>query len=209
MTFEFWLGFVGIWLLATLPLGPNAAFTISSTISQGRSKALCVPFGIGLASIVHALSASLGVGSLLLAFPALFGILKIAGAIYLIWLGIKFWRKKSVVSMEGEKTKSISGPRLITQGFLVSLSNPKAILSYMVLFLAYIDITASVWTQLLILIPTSTAIVLCVYFGYALLSLPLKNWMSTTSRQRALNRTTGSFFMIAGLGIMVRALSRN
>ena len=199
MNFDSWLTFVIIWTIAGLPLGPNAVHTISVTIRHGYPKCFYAPMGMALACVIHASIASLGVGALLLLYPNLFIFLKLFGAAYLCWLGIKLWRSQPK-AIEIEESQRPNGPRIIISACLVSLVNPKAVLSYVAVFAPFICLENALLPQLFILIPTATVIVFLNYVGYALLAWPIRRWMDSDSKRKLFNRISGAMFItFAGL----------
>ncbi|MEL6282728.1 MAG: LysE family transporter, partial [Pseudomonadota bacterium] len=92
MTLDQWLLFVGVWFVAGLPLGPNALNCIAVSAQQGLGRSLYAIFGILIAAVFYIAIVSLGLGALLLANEQLFSLLKLAGAGYLIWMGVKLLR---------------------------------------------------------------------------------------------------------------------
>ena len=207
VTLEAWLTFVVIWTLAGLPLGPNAVHTINVTLSYGYPKCLAAPLGMAAACVIHASAGSLGIGALLLVFPELLFMLKLAGAAYLAWLGVQLWRRRS----DPIATSAVADQgwmRLMVSACCVSLVNPKAILSYVAIFAPFIVDDAELWPQLLILIPTATLLVFLNYVGYSLLALPLRRWMTSASKRRLLDRIAGSMF-IGFAGMLLYSAARS
>ncbi len=199
MTFDGWLTFVVIWTIAGLPLGPNAVHTIDASIRHGYPKCLLAPVGMAIACIIHASIAALGVGAILLLYPDLFTWLKGFGAAYLAWLGIKLWRSKSV-AMDSENPPQVSAAKVVISACVVSLVNPKAILSYVAIFTPFISANQALLPQLMVLLPTATIIVFLNYLGYSLLAWPIRRWMDSAKKQKLFNRIAGSMFIgFAGL----------
>jgi len=194
MTIDTWLTFVIIWTIAGLPLGPNAVHVISVTIKHGYPKCFYAPLGMALACVIHATIASIGVGTFLLLYPNLFIFLKLFGASYLCWLGIKLWRSKPT-AIEIEDKQQQNNLQIVVSACIVSLVNPKAILSYVAVFTPFITLEYSLLPQLLILIPTATLIVFLNYLGYSLVTWPIRQWMDSDSKKILFNRLSGSMFI--------------
>ena len=194
MTFETWLTFVVVWTIAGLPLGPNAVHTINVTVTYGYPKCLAAPAGMALACILHACLGSLGIGALLLTFPELLMALKVAGACYLAWLGIRLWYRKTA-PIEIHQDSSQSWAKLVLSACTVSLVNPKAILSYVAVFTPFISADTELIPQLAILIPTATILVFLNYVGYSVLAWPIRRWMTTHYRRKVFDRISGTMFM--------------
>ena len=198
MTLEAWLTFVVVWTIAGLPLGPNAVHTINVTVTYGYPKCLAAPLGMAIACVLHAGLGSLGIGALLLLFPELLLALKIAGACYLAWLGIRLWRRKAA-PIEMQHNDSQSWTKLVLSACTISLVNPKAILSYVAVFTPFIAADAALLPQLSILIPTATILVFLNYVGYSLLAWPIRGWMNSQRKRKIFDRISGTmFFGFAG-----------
>lgn len=189
-----WLVFVSVWIVATLPIGPNVIHTVTVTIEHGMAKAMYTVAGIGLASVIHTIAALVGISTLLAIAPSLYWFLKIVGACYLAWLGIRLWRQSpdSVTAKSNDNTAPVA---FLTRGCLISLSNPKAIASYSAIFVSFVSPERDVLPQLVVLMPTATIIVLLVYAGYAAAASPLKQWLTNPKRWIAFNRTAGCMFI--------------
>ncbi len=205
MTTETWITFVAVFTALSLPLGPNAVTIMSVSAAAGLRRAAMVALGFVLAGIIHASAASVGFGALLLASAELFTAVKLAGAAYLAWLCIRMWRRRTV-SASGRPGTAEAAAALVRRGVLVSLSNPKAVLSYMAIFPQFIEPAAPLVPQLAVLMPTAAVIVFAVYMGYAGLAAPLRRWLVTARRQRLFNRGVAAVygFCAAGLALSAR-----
>lgn len=200
MTLEAWFAFVAVWTLLSLPLGPNALATMAASMASGLTGGVAVATGIATAGVIHMLIACFGLGALVLASAEAFQVLKWLGVFYLLWLGLSAWRS-SGESLGTDQDTPQPAATLFRRGVVVSLTNPKAILSYTAGFTQFISATEPLAPQLAVLIPTSTAIVFAVYVGYATLALPLRRWLTTPARQRVINRTFGGGFIAAAMSL--------
>lgn len=201
MALEQWLAFVAIWTLATLPIGPNAVACMSASIRHGVRRGWMVPLGITLASLLHMAVTGLGLGAVLLTSATLFTAVKLAGALYLLWLAIRLWRAPATPRRAGE-APAASRLALLRGGTLISLSNPKAVLMYVAVFPQFIVPTQPLLPQLAVLVPTAAAIVLAVYSGYGALGLPLGRWLSSARRLRLFNRVAAGFYGATALALI-------
>ena len=120
-------------LIAILPvaLSPGASFTlaINSALASGMRGLFNTLCGTALGIYSHALFIGLGISSLLLASPAWFGALKIAGCIWLLWLGVQLvrsaWQPAAAAMMPSGKTISCK------EAWLANVLNPKAVMFYL------------------------------------------------------------------------------
>ncbi len=200
MTIETWLAFAFVFFFLGLPVGPNAIAVMAAGSRQGIRAGATVAAGIAAAGLIHALIACLGFGALFLVSAKAFTVVKFLGAGYLLWLAIRLWRSSGTVQ-PGEAAKAGPARHFLT-GFLISMTNPKAVISYVASFTPFIATDQALVPQLVILIPTSTVIVLIIYLTWAGLAQPLGHWLTTASRKRLLNRIFGSFLAFAAMGLV-------
>ncbi|MDF1750734.1 MAG: LysE family translocator [Alphaproteobacteria bacterium] len=197
MALESWLVFVVVWFLAGIPLGPNAINCISISTHVGFRQSLWSVVGILLAALCFIAAVSLGLAGVMLAHANLFMALKVCGGLYLIWMGIRLWRT-------GDGSASVSGaPRLsawrsVRKSFLISLSNPKAILAYGAVFSQFVDPTQSLTAQLSVLIPTALVINALIYGGYCGIGSGVARFLKSARRRLMFNRGVASFYFLAG-----------
>jgi len=149
-------------------------------------------------------TAALGLGAILQTSILLFTILKILGAIYLIYLGISQWRSRHNIfekSIETSKHNQGIGKSFF-QGFLVAISNPKAILFFTALFPQFIDLSKHIFVQFIILTTTFMFFSFTILVIYAISAHSAKGWFAKSNRAIWLNRISGTVFITFGLGIL-------
>lgn len=127
---DFWM-FAGALAVAYLVPGPDMVLILQTGLLKGRAHALAVAAGLATARTIHVLVAAAGLAALLRTMPAAFDVARVAGAAYLIWLGVSILRSASPIS-------KLSGPaandedrswlRAALRGLLTNLLNPKALL---------------------------------------------------------------------------------
>lgn len=131
-------GFVSAAVLLTLMPGPDILFVITQGITRGRRAGITFAAGLCTGLIAHVTAVSLGISVLLMSSAVAFSVLKVAGAAYLIYLGVKaFWARREnhfEVSSEGV----VSG-KLYRKGILMNVLNPKVILFFLAFFPQFID----------------------------------------------------------------------
>lgn len=200
MSVETWLVFVGVWIVAGLPLGPNALNCISVSATSGFFRSLFAIVGILIAALMYMAATVFGLAAILLANAELFQILKFLGAAYLIWMGISLWRKQGSLTVFSRHDE-VSGFRIVRQSILISLTNPKAVISYMAVFSQFIDHQVPLAGQMIVLVPTALIVTAMIYVMYCLIGVPLTRILSTARRFKIFNRAIGSFYICAGVGI--------
>lgn len=123
------MGFIPV--LLPVALSPGASFTLAmnSALAGGRGGLLRTLAGTALGIYTHALLIGLGVTAMLVSSPALFNVLKYAGAAYLMWLGVQLIRSGLTTS---EMTLRADGPTVtLKEAWLANVLNPKAIVFYL------------------------------------------------------------------------------
>ncbi|HLW24121.1 MAG TPA: LysE family translocator [Steroidobacteraceae bacterium] len=159
--------------LAVTP-GPGVLYLIARTLGEGRRSAIASIGGVALGNLGNALIACVGLEVLLLASSAAFGILKLAGAAYLAWLGIRELRRKS--SRPGCEQLELSHRRAFRDGFLVALLNPKTALFFAAFLPQFIEPHAPApFARSLLLAGTFVAIAVCTDTLYVLAAGALRS----------------------------------
>jgi threonine efflux protein len=136
-SFGILLGIAAIQLLAAASPGPTFVIVSSHSLGESRRRGLLVVGGVLLADLAWAVLAASGLGVLILRYPAFYAALQIAGAAYLIWLGIKMLAgaaRGRIASAIGGSALSASAGRAVRAGFLTNMTNPKSIAYYTSLF---------------------------------------------------------------------------
>src|ERR1700758_4424499 len=95
LSFHAFLLFLAAALLVAMTPGPGILYIVARTLAGGRREGLASSVGLGLGGLVHVFGGAVGLSALIMASAAAFTLLKIAGALYLIWLGLKTWREGS------------------------------------------------------------------------------------------------------------------
>ena len=194
MLLETWLTFVPIWAAACLGVGPNSVTCAVAGATNGFHRGMWSALGVTAASFLHSMIAAFGFSSLMLIYSESYTILKWLAVAYLVWLGIRLWRKRTAafVIEKGEKERR---SKLFRRAFVISTSNPQAILTYLAFLTPVINPEAPLMPQLIILVPTAVGIVLVMYTGYVVTGTPLRSFITSAHRLLLLNRVTGSFYL--------------
>ena len=207
MGMEQWLIFVGVWFLAGIPLGPNAMNCMAVSMRSGLGHALWAVAGTLVAAVAFMAAVALGLGAVLQANALLFTIVKLAGAAYLIWMGVSLIRK-SAGSLAVEDVARATPMRELQRAALISFSNPKAILGYAAVFSQFIDPALPLWSQLAVLMPTVLAMNALIYTAYAAFGVGIGRLLRTARRRRLFDRGVGGFYIAAGSGLAFNEIRR-
>jgi homoserine/homoserine lactone efflux protein len=198
-----WLIFCSVALLATFSPGPAVLLAISNSVAKGPRRALICSLGNALGLFVVSGVTMAGMGVVLATSASAFTILKIAGAGYLIYLGIKQWRNQTnAFSTENASPAPNAGWRLFGQGVSVALTNPKAILFFSALFPQFLTQDAPLFEQFVVLTITFSVCALISHTFYALLAHNLRSQFESPRRARLFNRVSGGLFVLLGLSLL-------
>lgn len=202
METSLWLSYVAlISVLIAFP-GPSSLLITMHGYQYGLKKTHYSIFSNLFGSIILMSLSALGLGAILTASEYLFTIIKYIGAAYLIYLGIKTWRKTSII--EGDACY-LSGHNievrgtLLKQGFFTGLSNPKDLIFFTALFPVFINAQQPIIEQLFILMTTYIVIDYVIKIVYALVGKRINEQFSNQSFVRIFNRLTGGMFITAGV----------
>ena len=130
--------------------GPGIFYVAARTLAGGRSEGLASSFGTGLGGLVHVAAGAVGVSALVMTSAEAFTLLKLAGAVYLVWLGIKAIRE---ARRPFEATPVTTGTaRAFREGIVVEALNPKTAAFFLAFLPQFVDPAAGpVWLQFLLL----------------------------------------------------------
>ena len=192
-------------LLLVVP-GPTIALIVSRSVAQGRKVALPMIAGIAIGGAVAATLALAGVSALLLASSSAFSALKIAGALYLFYLGFKLLMARPKVLSATELDDTETPFQSFRDGFLVMLFNPKGILFFAAFVPQFIDPSIPYVTQAGVLIALFVLTGMLVDTGYALLASKAGDVINSPKLQLGVSRVAG--LTIIGAGIVTLFVKR-
>ena len=197
------LAYLAACLILVLTPGPDLMFVLGQALAGGARRGWAAVTGICCGALCHILLASLGVAALLAAEPALFAALRVAGAGYLLWLGVQALRD----ARRGAPVLAPGGParHVVLQGMLTNLLNPKVALFFLAFLPQFVAPgRAPAWAQMLLLGPLLP--LLAIPF-FALVIEGAGRAASALSRSaratRWLHGIAGSIFLGLGLRLLL------
>ena len=193
--------FIGAALVLLLVPGPAVLYIVARSVEQGRFAGFVSDLGIQAATLVHVLAAALGVSALLAASAMAFSAVKYAGAAYLVWLGIKriFGSHEAAGGSAGLVRYQYT--RLLRDGFVVNLLNPKAALFFFALLPQFVDVSRGhVPMQIAFLGLLFAGLGLITDNCYALVAGTAGHWLKHSRGYVAFERYISGTLMI-GLGL--------
>jgi len=138
-------GTLSLFLLAALIIaaipGPGILYVAARTLAGGRQAGIASTFGTALGGLVHVVAGGIGVSALILASAQLFTLLKLIGALYLVWLGIRTFRDAGR-HHSPEPPAATGGQRAFREGALVEALNPKTAAFFLAFIPQFVDPTA-------------------------------------------------------------------
>ena len=203
---------LALYIVASLALiltpGQDMMYVMSRALAQGRLAGLYSALGVIIGILVHTVLAALGVGAILAASEGLFLALKLAGAAYLVYLGVKLLlsREASVAAESG--ARRFSAASLVWQGVLSNVSNPKIVVFFFAFLPQFVDPRSSNPTRDLVFLGVLYAAMgLVVKAGVGLAAGSLSERMLRRPRAMLwINRLSGT--ILVGLGLRLAASPR-
>jgi threonine/homoserine/homoserine lactone efflux protein len=130
--------FLAAALVVAVTPGPGIFYVAARTLAAGRGEGITSSFGTGLGGLVHVVAGAVGVSALVMASAEAFAVLKLAGAAYLIWLGIKTFRTAGQATVTGETGRS-GWRRAFREGVIVEALNPKTAAFFLAFIPQFVD----------------------------------------------------------------------
>ncbi len=153
-----YLAFLGVMAAMAFFPGPANLFCLATGMARGRQAALAAMVGMNAATLVWYAGAALGLGALVAAFPAAFAVLRLGGALYLVWMGIEAMRAAlSKTAAPAAAVAARAGSNL-RNGFTVQIANPKIILFFSAVLPPFLDLARPLAGQLAVFAATMVAL---------------------------------------------------
>ncbi|ASP33693.1 MULTISPECIES: LysE family translocator [Stappiaceae] len=207
MPIDLWLLFIAVSLLPAISPGPAVMLALSNTLRFGRNATLASASGNALGLVVLGFAVALGFGAIMAASALAFTVLKIIGAAYLIFLGIKIWRDKTTFQLQdGVLTARKSSWKLFLEAFLVSVTNPKAILVITALFPQFMRNDRIDLLEITVLSVTYAALCFANHAAIAFAGGHMRRFLTSARRMLWVRRVTGGLFV--GFGAALASASR-
>lgn len=185
-------------IMIALP-GPSVLLTVAHSISFGWKRGIITVSGATMGIAIQLIIAAIGLTSLLNTVAHAFEWLRWAGALYLIYLGIKQWRSAND-PLELE-TSSRSKKNLFFQGLIVTIFNPKSLIFIAAFLPQFINTANPIGVQFVIIVPIFLIITFVVTSGWALAAGKASKLFRSQRALRLVSRTSGGLMVAAGVGL--------
>lgn len=200
MDFNLWLAFVLASILLLLIPGPTVLLVLSYAISQGRRVALSTAAGVAFGDLLAMTASLAGLGAMILTSAKLFMMLKLIGAAYLIYLGVKLYRGAPLSTLgEIKKVEVISSRKIFSHATAVTALNPKSIVFFIAFVPQFIQPESALLPQFIILITTFVGLATINAFAYAFLADYLRQQINRPLVLSMLTRLGGVALVVMGI----------
>ena len=197
------IGLYSIFLVTTVMLilvpGPAAITVAAQGASNNSKKAFMGVMGVASADVIFFALSATGIASLILASNLLFSVIKWLGVSYLLYLGITALFSKSGAIKINAKTKESSRKKLFSQGLVVQLANPKALMYFSALLPQFIDPSEPILFQMVIMGASCLLADIVVYSLFSLLGEKLAKQQLKTWVVTAINKAAGITLVSTGI----------
>ncbi len=202
------LAFIPVAAILTITPGSDTMLVVNNTLTRSTTDGLCTVAGINAGLLIHALASALGLSMILMNSATAFEMVKLAGALYIIFLGVQSLRN----SRKQEETKFSAEPcskgisASIREGFLTNVLNPKVAVFYLALLPQFISPGESILRQSLLLMTIHFSMGI-LWFSFITLTLgKMRHLISGGKFKKCLEALSGIVFI--GLGLKM-ALAKN
>ena len=190
--------------------GPNVLFVISRSLQLGRAAGVATAAGGQIGVYAQVVAVAFGIGVLVERSVAVFTVIKLAGAAYLVYLGVQAVRhRRSLTEALGVTVTQKTPLRILRDGFLVGVTNPKVIVFFAAVLPQFVDRSAGhVPLQMLLLGAIFTGIAVISDGSWALAAGTARSWLARSPRRLELIGGTGGLVMI-GIGASLALTGRS
>jgi threonine/homoserine/homoserine lactone efflux protein len=196
-------------ILIVVP-GPNVLFVISRSLMLGRAAGVGTAVGGQIGVYAQVTAVAFGVGTLVERSVAVFSVIKLAGAVYLVYLGVQAIRhRRSLAAALDAATQKKTLARILRDGIVVGVTNPKAIVFFAAVLPQFADRSAGhVPLQMLLLGAVFMAIAVFCDSSWALAAGTARSWLARSPRRLELIGGAGGVVMI-GIGASLALSGRH
>jgi threonine/homoserine/homoserine lactone efflux protein len=189
-------------ILVLMP-GPIVTLVVANSLSHGSRSGLATVAGASIGNAILLGATAVGLVAFFALLSEIFEVVRWAGAVYLIWLGVKAWRTYGGQGLALVPAAKPSSRAVFLQGFLIAITNPKAIVFYIAFLPQFVDTHLPAGPQLLLMIGTMIVMALLSDSAYALLAGRARKWFTAPGRRRLQGRITGTLLIGVGCGLLL------
>ena len=204
MTIEIALAFVAALLVWVLMPGPAVLMIVGRSLASGFVPTLSLIAGILLGDVFYMLIVLFGLAAVGQILGEFFVVVRILGALYLIYLGVSLWLKEPDISLSGQAAGKPDGWKSFLAGFGITLGNPKAILFHLGFLPAFFDLSTIGVVDAVLIIAIFLTILGGALTTYAYVASRARKAFMDPRKMRLLNRGAGTLLIGVGTVVLVR-----
>jgi threonine/homoserine/homoserine lactone efflux protein len=201
---QLYLTFLGVMAVMAVTPGPANLFSVANGVQRGPAGALAGVVGMNAATLVWFGAAALGLGALVIAFPQVFRLVSIAGALYVAWLGVNALRGAFRTAADPHAPTIRLGRSALLDGFMVQIANPKAVLFFTAVLPPFLDVSRPAAPQLALFALATIGMDVVSMSAYGLGGAALARRMSEPRFRRGFALATGGLLLAASVLIVSR-----
>ena len=205
MTLEAWVIFSTAAFLNIISPGPAILLAISNGVSLGLRAVIISAIGNMIGLFILSTVSMFGLGLILQTSALLFTLLKVLGATYLIYLGVKKFRSNDIFFVDSDTQipfEKIDYFKKFKEAFIIAVTNPKAILFFVAFFPIFLDINSPPLSQFIIMTLTFMGISFASLVTYGYIAKSARHWFKNTSVVKIFHRVTGGIFIGFGVALL-------
>jgi threonine/homoserine/homoserine lactone efflux protein len=192
-------GFFAVAIVVVITPGPDMALVARNTLAGGRPSGFATAAGTCSGLLVHSLAAALGLSAILLASSEAFVAVKLAGAAYLVYLGLRGLFSPGRGALAPIASRDVRPGAAYRQGLLTNVLNPKVALFFVALLPQFVEPGAGFGWRLLLLMALFLGMGLIWLIGYTLAVHAVGGFLNRTAVRRTVERVNGA--ILVGLGL--------
>jgi homoserine/homoserine lactone efflux protein len=202
MEFSTWLTFFLATVAISAAPGPGAIAAMGAGLNHGFRQGQPLAVGLALGVCTQLAVIAIGLGALLASSETAFTVVKWAGALYLVWLGIQQWRSPVSPIQAPQSAEPLDARQrlraLLLRGWTVNALNPKGTVFLLAVMPQFLDVSRPLLAQYLTIGVTFGIVECSVMTGYVALAARVLGFLRSPQHIRALNRSFGGLFVLAG-----------
>ncbi|WP_415919342.1 LysE family translocator [Tateyamaria sp. SN6-1] len=197
MSAEGWIIFTLFWAVFVTTPGPNAVNCITNGMTLGFRRSVPGILAILTQATAFLILSAFGITALIAASPTAFGIAKLMGAGFLIWMGVRVWMRAGCVATPRAQT----GRSVYLRALAIATINPKSVAGYLAAFSQFVQPDVPVWDQMWVIMPTALTLTAFSYAGFTALGAGLGRAALGAVFNKWLQRGLAACFILYGLAL--------
>ncbi len=193
--------FVAVAAAAVASPGPGVVMTLTNALRHGRRETAGGIAGLVCGALCVAGLSTAGLGVLLATSVAAFTVVKLLGAAYLVYLGVRLWNAPAVSLATAPDSARAGFWRKVGEALSLQVTNPKAVFFFVGVFPQFIRTDDAFAPQFLTLIATYAVLIVAIHSAYALTARRSRQFLSSERAGRTINRVGGATFVCFGAAL--------